>query len=570
MQKKNVYLQLEIGKVLDSYLGSAHDENTILSFKNIRIADEAEEYPEHLLQHLYALDLQHYLLPKEHGGKLNNFEEMGFILRIISQRDLTLGLSFCMPFLGACPAWIAGKDEGLELAKNLIKQGHRIAMGLTEHEHGSDLLADECFAVPEGENVVINGKKWLINHSTKAHAYMVFVSENQQHGPRGYSFYLIDKQFLNEANFQTHGKIRTHGVRGADMGSFSFKQLKIPTSARIGKSGQGLEILLKVFNVTRSVAPCLALGATDTALRLVMQFTLERTLYGQPVFAIPHAQETMVHAFADYLLAECCSIISLRALNFFPEKMSLYSSICKYLVPTQCEAILADLAKILGARYYLRDEYYHGMFQKILRDVPLISFGDGNSLVNLHSILLQMTAVFGRNKQEKIEQAETFFNLGETPPEIDLASITLSCHGGDIIFNMLNQYWDVIRDYLHADAEVLPLLDELKQQIQAMVQWIQERPACIPYQEPYEWFIYGKKFCTLQAIASAVLLWFFNQKGQSKLLNDLHILKLLLIHTLHPTTPLPSNLLQHVAAELKERTEKNYLFSVYPFGTIHL
>jgi alkylation response protein AidB-like acyl-CoA dehydrogenase len=567
--KKRHYPQLEAGKKLDNHLGSPEDPGNVLSFESIRLFDEAEEYPEPLLQHLHALGLQNYLIPSAQGGLLNNFEEMGFILRIISQRDLTLGLSFCMPFLGACPAWISGQNETLELTKTIIKQGQRIAMGLTEQEHGSDLLADECGATQEGNDIVLNGKKWLINHATKAKAYMVFVCENKQQGPRGYSFFLIDKNLLNEHNFRTDAKIRTHGVRGADMGAFSFRQLKVTDTARIGKPGQGLEILLKVFNVTRSVAPCLALGATDTALRIVMEFALQRQLYGQSVFDIPHAKTMLVHAFVDYLLAECCSIVSLRALNFFPKKTSLYSSICKYLVPTQCETILADLSKILGARYYLRDEYYHGMFQKIVRDVPLISFGDGNSLVNLHSILLQIKAVFGQEQKDNLDpQIADFFNLTQNPPDMDLSTITLSCHGGDIAFSAFNYYFTEINAYFNENKEITSLLELLKQQIAHIKQWIQERPTCKPYQEPYEWFEKGKIFCRLQALSSAVLLWFFNQHDGPGALHDKNIIQLLLIKNLRPDTVIAEELIDAIAEELKKKTEEKNLYSVYPFTLV--
>ncbi|BCA94754.1 acyl-CoA dehydrogenase [Legionella antarctica] len=566
MHRLRLYPQLEPGKKLDSLLGSAHDERNAISFKKIRDADEAEEYPEEMLQHLYSMRLQDYLVPKSQGGLLNNFEEMGFILRIISQRDLSLGLSFCMPFLGACPAWIAEQDYTVTLTKNLILDGKRIAMCLTEHGHGSDLLADECYATQQENDVLITGKKWLINHATKAQAYMVFASDDNRHKPRSYSFYMIDKGYLNQSNYRTYPKIRTHGVRGADMGAVEFNQIQVPIKTRIGKSGQGLEILLKVFNITRSVAPCLALGATDTALRIGMTFALERKLYRQSVFDIPHARTTLVNTFCNYLVAECCSILSLRTLNFYPEKSAFYSSICKYLVPTQCELILADLAKIIGARYYLRDEYYSGMFQKILRDVPLISFGDGNSLVNLHSILLQMNSVFGQVNNTCHPVTPDFFDLTQPPPDIALNNITLSCHKGDIAFSAFLKYMTAISIYFNDDS-ISSLLAELGKQINQLVTWIQSRTASLPYQEPYSWFEKAKKFCLLQALCSTVLFWYFNHKDSTSLFSKTSILTYILNHNLYSEQEISEELINEIAIELEYRTKNHKLYSVYPFET---
>ena len=68
-----------------------------------------------------------------------------------------------------------------------------------------------------------------------------------------------------------------------------------------------------------------------------------------------------------------------------PEQASLSSAMAKYLVPTLAEAGLGSLSVTLGARYYLREEHVHGIFQKMLRDNAVIGLFDGSTAINLAS-----------------------------------------------------------------------------------------------------------------------------------------------------------------------------------------
>ena len=72
------------------------------------------------------------------------------------------------------------------------------------------------------------------------------------------------------------------------------------------------------------------------------------------------------------------------------EPVAFWSSLVKYYVPTVLERAVHDLSVVLGARFYLRSEQPCGMFQKILRDLAIVSVFEGNTVVNLAILSSQL------------------------------------------------------------------------------------------------------------------------------------------------------------------------------------
>ena len=91
------------------------------------------------------------------------------------------------------------------------------------------------------------------------------------------------------------------------------------------------------------------------------------------------------------------------------EPVTFWSALVKYYVPTVIERAVHDLSVVLGARFYLRSEQHCGMFQKILRDLAIVSVFEGSNVVNLGILSSQLArrppcnAVPGR-EEERIHE----------------------------------------------------------------------------------------------------------------------------------------------------------------------
>lgn len=376
---------------LDRRLGDPNDPATLFSYWRCVRLDEREEFPADICAALDTLGMAGHYVPATYGGTLSRYDEVLALMRAVARRDLTVAIAHGKTYLGAVSAWVGGgRAQAAALAKGVLR-GDVVSWALTEREHGSDLLAGDVEAVATESGFLLHGEKWLINNATRGHVCCVLARTDPAGGPRGYSLLLADKRRLAPAAFHPLPKVRTHGIRGADISGIAFTGAELPADALIGEPGAGAEIVLKGLQLTRSMCSALSLGAGDHGLRLAARFCAERSLYGRRLAELPLARHTLAEAAADLLTAEAVSVVAARGIHAMTEEMSVLSAITKYLVPTLVGEALAGLGRLLGARAYLTGVHAHGMFQKIERDHRIVGLFDGNTQVNLNALINQFS-----------------------------------------------------------------------------------------------------------------------------------------------------------------------------------
>ena len=220
--------QYRTAESFERYLGDPADPASRVSFAAALDLDEREEYPSEQHGALDLWDVPEIYIPAECGGRLKSFEELLALLRALSRRDLTVALSHVITFLGAVPIWIAGSDDQKRMLAELIRGRHKIAFALTERTHGGDLLANELEGREDGDRYLISGEKWLIGNATRATAITLFAKTRAEGGPRGFSLLFADKRLLDSSGFHHLPKIRTVGLRGADLSGVCFERCAVP------------------------------------------------------------------------------------------------------------------------------------------------------------------------------------------------------------------------------------------------------------------------------------------------------------------------------------------------------
>lgn len=357
---------------LEQALGDASDAGNPFGWQRALALDEREAFPEFLCAELIRLGLLHHFIPPL------DVTGAALLMRAVARRDLTAAIALGQAFLGSVPVWLKGTAGQRERQAEALKSGRLAALALTEAEHGSDLLATATRA-RDGK---LTGTKWLINNATRAELVTVLARTSDREGLGALTLVHLDKAAAT--GWKTLPKILTHGIRGADISGLVFDGAG-PVSP-IGNEGSGVDLTLKALQVTRIGCAAFSLGAADTALRLALDFALNRRLYGARAFDIPHVRAVLTTAFLDLLIAEAVAIGAWRGLHVAPDQMSLCAAVTKYFVPTRCEQLIRDVAVVFGARHWLRD----GPFQKLMRDASVVSLFDGSTAVNLEGIVLQL------------------------------------------------------------------------------------------------------------------------------------------------------------------------------------
>lgn len=568
---------------LEQDLGNPVHGDSLMSYEKVIQIDESEEFPHREIDWLYQWNLQDYYIPENCGGKFTSFEEFIAIVRVLSRRDQTIGIAFTTLFWSFI-TWMAGTQEQKDRLSEYIRNEHgAMCLGYSEKDHGADLVGGELTATKVDGGYILNGEKWPINRATISGVSYILAKTADDHGGRCLSLFMVEKSKINPDNYYNLPKILTHGIRASDMSGIGFKDCFVPDSMLIGKEGEGLEIALKGFQITRTLCAGFSHGAADTALRTTLKFALHRRVYEQRVFDLPQPRKVLSDAFLDILICDCETIASCRGFHVVPEQFSVWSAVVKYFVTTQLETMINNISAVLGSRFYMREEHDFGIFQKILRDNAIISVFDGSTVVNLHALILQfrqITKARKRRNEKRLqgmeENLKTIFSLDQKPPTLEPNKLELFGKGADDVLQGLEIALQKLED-LQSSYEIEPtvlkelidlgnlLLTELDNHDQT----IKESNFEYGHHQSPETFEIAKKYCTLHTGASCLFMWLYNRKNLGEFFAKGEWLVLALNRLLYSIRSVPYKIYSDYENNLSQEMVKLYqtekMFSIVPF-----
>ncbi|NUR31708.1 MAG: acyl-CoA dehydrogenase [Catenulispora sp.] len=411
---------------LERRLGDPTDERGELSYARLLEADERAELSEAGERALDELVLNADFVPLEHGGRLERIDTLVRVLRQVFRRDIALGLGYGVTsFMAAVNVWSSGTAEQRGRLAELLLDGQKVSVAYHELAHGNDFVRNEFQARPADGGYLLNGAKQVINNADRAAAWVLFSRTSPAPGSRSHSVVFAERAGLDQDRFQVLPRYDAVGVRGCHLSGLDFTDCPVPTSALVGEEGKGVELALRAFQITRSAVPGMAIGATDTALRTVVGFALGRQLYRKSVMDIPHARSTLANTFLDLLISDSLSLAATRAVHVLPEETSVYAAAVKYLVPKMLTDAMYDLSIVLGARFYVREGEF-GIFQKHVRDLPVLSLGHAGSAACQATIIPQLSRLARRSWFRDEPAPATVFRPREDLPGIPFDRLTLA------------------------------------------------------------------------------------------------------------------------------------------------
>lgn len=479
---------------LDRFLGDPFDPDARVSFAALAEFDEREELAQPAVEAVLAWGYPRHLVPERLGGELRSMEELLRLWRVLARRDLSLTVGFGATFLAALPVWMNGSDRQRARVAELVTGGRYGSFALSEAEHGSDLASNEVSATRTGDDVVLDGTKWPIGNATRGAFATVFARTGQGH--RGFSVFLLDKE-QHRVGWVPEPRVPTAGLRGVDLSGLRFTGCRLPADSLVGTSGRGLEDAHRTLQITRTLISGVSLGAGDTALRTALRHARERTLYGRSAYEIPVIREQLVAAWLDLIVAECVAISTARAATIAPDRLSLWSSITKFLVPELVDDVLASTRHVLGARYFLRD----GVFQKMWRDHGVVGVFEGTSQVNLHVVASQLPAVLHGTEWSEDVLAAVFSRTEAPPWQHTAPGLRLTNAGVDDVV----RGWRVAVEKLQASGDLLDTIRELDALWQRHVDDVDPAP-----HRSARGFAQARRHCLLHAAAACVHTWINN------------------------------------------------------------
>ncbi|KWN79894.1 hypothetical protein WM23_22345 [Burkholderia ubonensis] len=424
------------------------------------------------------------------------------VLRAVCEKDLALGLGYALTTcMAATNIWIAGSpSQKLQLA-DLLRDRAKVAIAYHEWDHGNDLVGTELSAVRVGDAFRLRGGKAVINNIARAHAFVLCARTDPSARARALSLFFVRREDLQGA-YRFLPRVSTHGVRNCHISGIELIDCTIPARCLLGEVGAGLEYALRAFQVTRALLPGASLGIVETAYRLTMAHAQSRRLYGGTMLEIPHVRATLAQIRLELHMAYCLSNTIAGCLHVVPEQMSVYASLCKYHVPLTMRQVLKKLAEILGAYHYLC-EGTTGLFEKIIRDYPVVSFGHAGSLVCQAAVASQLPAIFRKWNQSDVN-VSLIRDMYDTDslPCFDASRLSLTNSGRDILLNSVT-LWQATLSAIRpiSPAERLTL-DALQTAVSKICRACEELVSEGHNRERESWRMVERYACLQSAIAT--------------------------------------------------------------------
>lgn len=280
-------------------------------------------------------------IPEEHGGLGMGKTAMCVVSEELSRGYIGTGSLGTRSEIAAELIIIGGTQEQKERYLPAIASGEILPTAVfTEPNTGSDLGSLRTRAVKDGETYKITGNKTWITHPVRADLMTVLARTNPETTNfSGLSMFLAEKpRGTDETPFpadgMTGGEIEVLGYRGMKEYEIGFDEFEVPAKNLLGETeGMGFKHLMETFESARIQTAARAVGVAQCALELGLQYALDRSQFGQPIFNFPRVSNKLVMMAAE--------LIGIRQLTYFSARQKDNDKRCD---------LEAGMAKMLAAR----------------------------------------------------------------------------------------------------------------------------------------------------------------------------------------------------------------------------
>lgn len=212
----------------------------------------------------------------------------------LARHDGLADFAFAMQGLGTGAISLFGTDMQKQWLDK-TRAGEAIsAFALSEPRSGSDVANMDMTARKDGDSYVLDGEKTWISNGGIADLYVVFARTGEAPGAKGTSAFLVpaDTKGLTVAE-------RLEVIAPHPLARLSFEGARVPSSALIGKPGDGFRIAMSVLDIFRSTVGAAALGFARRAFDESLKRASERHLFGAPLAELQMVQGHLAEMALD-------------------------------------------------------------------------------------------------------------------------------------------------------------------------------------------------------------------------------------------------------------------------------
>ncbi len=338
-----------------------------------KVSDQTEEMPTDTVKKMAELNLLGIPFPEEYGGAggdaLSYIIAVEELSRVCGSTGITLAAHVS---LGTYPIHAFASEEVRKKYVPPLASGKYLgAMGLTEPNAGSDVVAMTTTAVRKGDFFVLNGRKQFITNAGYAGSFVVAAVTDKGKGHRGISAFVVER---DTPGFSIGRKEEKLGLRGSDTRELVFEDCKVPAANIIGTEGDGFGYFMKTLDGGRISIGALALGIAQGALDKSIPFVRERKQFGKPIGSF-QAIQFKIADMATEIEAARHLVYNAARLKDAGRPYSKESAIAKLFASEVAMRATTGAIQVHGGYGYTQ-EY---PVERYFRDAKLCEIGEGTS-----------------------------------------------------------------------------------------------------------------------------------------------------------------------------------------------
>ena len=214
------------------------------------------------------------------------------------------------------------------------------AFALTEPDHGSDSVALETTAEPDGDRWLLTGRKRWIGLGTLADLVVVWARDTTTGQVGGF---VVERGSPGYQASVIEGKASLRSVWQADI---TLDRVAVPAANRL-PGARSFKDAGRVLAATRTTCAWAALGHATAAYDTALRYSLSRTQFGKPLASFQIIQQRLVNMLAD-LTAMQLYCMQIGRLAQSDQLTDTIAGLAKVNNTRKARQVIADARYLLG------------------------------------------------------------------------------------------------------------------------------------------------------------------------------------------------------------------------------
>jgi (2S)-methylsuccinyl-CoA dehydrogenase len=258
----------------------------------------------------------------------------------------------------------------------------------TEPNTGSDLGSLRTRAVKDGDVYRVTGNKTWITHGARTDVMTLLARTHPEtKNFSGLSMFLAEKPRGDDDNMfpaqgMTGGEIEVLGYRGMKEYEIAFDNFEVKADNLLGgEEGLGFKHLMATFESARIQTAARAVGVAQNAFELGLRYSLDRSQFGQAIFAFPRVSNKLVMMAAEIMGARQLTYFAAREKDS-ERRCDMEAGLSKLLAARVAWAAADNALQIHGGNGFAL-EY---PISRVLQDARILNIFEGAGEIQAHVI----------------------------------------------------------------------------------------------------------------------------------------------------------------------------------------